>query len=864
LNRISDTKFAFWSALMAFTMAPVVAFAQSNMIVHVPVKIATAGKSITVEARVEGSQLPESAVLYFKIPDQSAYKMAEMERDQWRLKGTIGGIDVTERGLEYYIESVLTGGEVLTAPAGAPLSSSAYRINVSPAGAGSETAVSDPAIIILSPSPGSQVSGRELLVAIALNQSVRKMTPDNLILELNGTDITRRATIMPELITFVLKDIKPGNTSISLSIQQGKTRILLTNWSFQIEEEEEVRKVKKEFPVKGDFSVRQSHENISSKVRDVTVATGQLSGNLGKLNWMGMGLVSSLESKTLQPQNRYTAALKYGKASLKVGDTSPRFSQFTAWGARNRGFEFSYRGFAFNLDVAQGEMMRSIASGISAIDTLVVTDINGDTLKSALDPTRDSTRIDTTANYGTFRRSMVAVRPGFPLSDNVTLSFNFLKAKDDVGSITAGLNPKDNLVLGADLEIRSANRRFVFQTETAVSLFNSNINEPTMTQAERLKGLIIVNQYFEPLPTDSAILSDTITQVDLAKKLFEELIASSMASQTSLTLNLFHNELKLGYKSVGRSFKSLGSPSVQTDVKGFSITDRIRLFRNRVYLNLGYESLQDNVNGRQDSEQTLKRNAITGGIALYTPEYLPNLNFNARQNKRENSAEIIYITLPDGSADSTGNPVGDESSSFDVSADQEFSLFGVNHNAIVSYTSSIAEDKYNPSAANSMNSITIQLSSRKGERLETNISSSFTGQASQNDLNKVDYTVMGITSQYMLVREMLWINGGINYTTATGGLKPILSDPALGYAGYALEFSRLEFSIGSTYKFAERHELALSAYAVNHVDDGYSEAWTSEDPTTHQRTYVKSINKDSPTFVKQNDSAVRLRYSYRF
>jgi len=287
---------------MAFTMAPVVAFAQSNMIVHVPVKIATAGKSITVEARVEGSQLPESAVLYFKIPDQSAYKMAEMERDQWRLKGTIGGIDVTERGLEYYIESVLTGGEVLTAPAGAPLSSSAYRINVSPAGAGSETAVSDPAIIILSPSPGSQVSGRELLVAIALNQSVRKMTPDNLILELNGTDITRRATIMPELITFVLKDIKPGNTSISLSIQQGKTRILLTNWSFQIEEEEEVRKVKKEFPVKGDFSVRQSHENISSKSVMLPLPPVSFQGTLASSTGWGWGWCRVWRARRFNPR----------------------------------------------------------------------------------------------------------------------------------------------------------------------------------------------------------------------------------------------------------------------------------------------------------------------------------------------------------------------------------------------------------------------------------------------------------------------------------------------------------------------------------------------------------------------------------
>ena len=132
----------------------------------------------------------------------------------------------------------------------------------------------------------------------------------------------------------------------------------------------------------------------------------------------------------------------------------------------------------------------------------------------------------------------------------------------------------------------------------------------------------------------------------------------SAAIPISIKLNFFKNELKLGYKSVGRSFKSLGSPGVQTDIKGFSVSDRLRLFNNRIYLNFGFDNYDDNVNDR--AETTTNKKTMTGGMSFYTPPSLPNLNFSTRLYNRKNDAEIVYVYLPDGSLDSTGNPVEDQ------------------------------------------------------------------------------------------------------------------------------------------------------------------------------------------------------------
>ena len=60
-------------------------------------------------------------------------------------------------------------------------------------------------------------------------------------------------------------------------------------------------------------------------------------------------------------------------------------------------------------------------------------------------------------------------------------------------------------------------------SETAISLYNSDISTGPLSQAKSVKDFIVVNQYFEPLPSDSAIFDTTAGTGELAFSVLKEL-----------------------------------------------------------------------------------------------------------------------------------------------------------------------------------------------------------------------------------------------------------------------------------------------------------------------------------------------------
>ncbi len=866
--------------LIVGLLLPLISIAQMNgRISHIPAIQALAGQAIQIEAMVQGAkERPSLGYIYYRAPGVTTYKPAELFIEGDRLEGKIPGVDVTKIGMEYYLEVQFSNGSKITFPNGAPESARPFSLTVKPLDVGMQT---DPAVVVLSPDPGSEVEGGDVLVALSLMQHVRSMKPENLRLELNGIDVTSSATFSKEIVTLSIEKLRPGTHRVSLFQMVGNKSKRLVGWGFTVVAEDVAQKQsgKKGLPFKGSLATKYSHEEISSKIRDITVVDGNIKGLLGEnLKWSGKIHVTSLEDEKLQSQNRFLGSLNYKNLTLNVGDTQPRFSQFSMWGVRQRGWEMNYKGFALNLDFASGSLLKSIEGEITGEDTIHVTDSFGDTLKSVMNPLIDSTRVDTSYKYGTYRRNLTAARIGFPLSDAVTFSFNMMKAKDDVESIDYGQNPKDNLVIGGDLNLKTANRRFEWNTEVGISLFNSNITDGAMEQAAVIEKMIIVNQYFDPLPTDSSILASDVNQADLMKTVMDELIASSMAFETSLKMNYFKNELKIGYKSIGRSFKSLGSPGVQTDLKGISVSDRMRLFDNHVYLNIGFDNYDDNVNDR--AETTVNKKTMSGGLSFYTPPNMPNLSFGTRLYNRKNDAEILYVVLPDGSRDSTGNPVEDQTASFDLSLDQSFAYMGLDHSAAVSFSQSASEDKLNPDQTSNLGTLTFRLGSQSGQNLQTSVAYSMTSQESQNGANLVDYNAITSSVRYMLLPSMLWWSGGVNMTFASGGLEVALddvtiADPTIGNAGFALgytlDFNRIDVSTGLDFNLNKNHEFGLSAYKVFHTDDGFVETYiynvdSDADGTIEAPGWSSTTenNKDMATFVAQDDFVIRARYTFKF
>ncbi|MFA4839593.1 MAG: hypothetical protein WC703_08975, partial [Candidatus Neomarinimicrobiota bacterium] len=285
----------------------------------------------------------------------------------------------------------------------------------------------------------------------------------------------------------------------------------------------------------------------------------------------------------------------------------------------------------------------------------------------------------------TYSRKLWAFRPYFGSGKHFQFGLSFLKALDDTLSVKknyggirdgSGVNinmtgsnkPQDNIALGTDLLLSFDNRRFVWKTDFAVSYANRNItggpldNEELDTFApgdtirndtltfqgkdialkdipfdlDDIGWLFIINRNIKPFfPIDL----DTTGVVGL----YSFLNMPSSAFKTFLTLNYFNNYFTFKYQRVGPEFVSLGNPYQRTDVQGFQVGDKIRLFGNRLFVTLNFEQLRDNLN--KDKSGTTTTTTFSAGISLYPGEGLPTINFNTMQYSRKNDIETIDTTF---------------------------------------------------------------------------------------------------------------------------------------------------------------------------------------------------------------------------
>ncbi len=851
--------FSIITAVIISVIINVPIYAQSGRLICTPPTSAQSNLPIPIEATIEGANvLPVEARIYYRSAGEIAYSNVEMRRDRHRLFGEIPASDVKQADIEFYLWVELEGNLVITLPEGAPNRADPFTIPVRETT--SEVESSGEAVVILSPEPGELCGEGKVLIAISLLQAVRRLDPANIRITLDGKDLTKSANVSEELITVMLPSVRPGEHTVKVFyVQDGKSEKLV-GWVFH--RPLQGLPERSESPIRADVSAGYSYEDVSEVVRRVSFVDGRVIGKVGKLEGFGRIYISSLERGNAQPQNRFLGSLKYGGLKVSAGDVTPYFSEFSIWGTRLRGFEVNLRTFAFNLDFAQGERRRAVEGiGFYTNDTTYVIGVNGDTLRSLVNPNEDSIRVrynvKRITSTGTYRRNITAIRPGFPLTDNLTLSFSVLKAKDEVESIEFGRAPKDNLLFGADLAYQSTNRRVFFNSETMVSMYNDDISEGAMEDAKQIEDFIVVNQFFDPMPTDSVVLEEDVDPVKLAGSLWSELLKSSLAHRTDLTINYFHNELKIGYKSIGRSFRSLGSSAILTDISGLSVQDRLRLFRNRIYLTVGYEAYQDNVNGR--AQTTTDRNIIRSSVSIYSPPGYPNLNLGFRTAGRKNNGELITTVMPDGSQITNDTRVDNVQNTYNFSIDQTFNLRGWTHSTTLSYSNVLMDDNISDLQNSKQSTISLSLMSVRQLLWEFKGSFSLSNQDVGAGRNGLDYKSVFFNARYTFLPNRVWFNGGFNGTFTEGGQNnvnpppPSTQDSSTTIRNLKIDFSRLEFSLGVEYVPHTKHLINLSASKALHTDNSYTEYYSG----------VRSFNKDNPSFKDQDDTVVRLTYTYK-
>ena len=185
-----------------------------------------------------------------------------------------------------------------------------------------------------------------------------------------------------------------------------------------------------------------------------------------------------------------------------------------------------------------------------------------------------------------------------------------------------GVSPKDNFVIGTEFESFFDRDRLRFNSGLSLSLLNENTWDPVLTYASldtlggdpedgSLAGYEIPENL--DLSKYESIFQSGINQVPLIpiditgqSGLLKVLSMPSLAYHFSLEGDYYGHKVSYKFKQIGPEYNSLGNVYLQQDIREQSISDKLGLLDNKLYLNVKYKLLEEGVS--YDNQEKGKTN----------------------------------------------------------------------------------------------------------------------------------------------------------------------------------------------------------------------------------------------------------------
>lgn len=904
-------------AVVAISLPALHAAPQQNRAVampqieHFPPTVGVAGSSIAIETRL---MTPGRSViylrLYFKSVKDQAFKFVDMRSGAQGYVGQIPGRAVRPPAMQYFLVALLSDQTVVNHPARNPYGqpfevlirenaegsveseqapkagteikaqpkSSAQpeaktplevspqlldkieklerpMAETSPADTGAAREISLGAnqieslspILVLSPEPFSAVAAKEVVIAASF-MTETPIDSTSIKILLDGMNVTRKAEISPAIVSYTPATIAPGEHTVTISARdQLGTVIGPQSWRFQVSgKTEEVAENNSARRATGVVYAEMRREKFSGRSLNNTNIGADLSGNTGPLLYSASAYFTSLEDNTLQPRNRFVINAGLPWLNFTLGDATPYYDELILWGRRVRGFQVGLNTGWVNFDFITGETVRQV-------DPLYI--VQQDTLGRLI------TKRD---RFGTFKQTLLGLRPSFGSRNGFMWGFTVVKVRDDKDSLPTDstnvvqvgrVTPRDNLVLGTDVSLAFDRRRFEIKASGAWSLLSSDISSGAIVP-DSLKKISDVDLPFDPKSFDKwFILNESTSPLDPRGK-------TSLAYQFTLHFNYFNQFLSAGYKQIGSEYVSLGHSFLRNDIRGFFINDRWRLLRNRAFLTLGFERYNDHFNNLDGRPQT-DLNTWQFGLSVFWDPDLPSLNFNFRNHNRDNGIDSLLINNFGGRLDTTDLRENNATRDFSLSLNYDVTAFNFDHTITLSLMNSDRVDNFkrivtgraiSGDVASNLKSISVRT------RYQMPITSTITFAMNDNDIaggqslfkynmfsGRVDYDFSQQRTEPGVLQARTYV--AFNTVSASGGTNPtaVIAAGAIN----VIDYNQTGFQFGGSLQFKQQHEFVLDVSLLNYKDRG------------GVQTVIAGVPSLTPNLSFKN-SLLRAYYSFRF
>ncbi|MFA6456470.1 MAG: hypothetical protein WCW40_06565 [Bacteroidota bacterium] len=743
----------------------------------------TEHQPISLSVELQQSSELSRIVLYYRQFGQSEYRTQEMQIMRDSAVAEIPSSDVMPPFIEVYIMATTQDGVAETYPFENPQVNPA-RITVD-APEKSQTEV-----IILSPEEGEQVKEGETYISISFVYADTTIDKSKTKIMLNGIDLSSSMVIYDDLL-IVPPDVIPAGAlkgGANLSVQTydvNGNEVSSMRRGFTVLTAQQAEEIESEFQGYGNAQAESRNENIKGTKKTYNRLDARAYGTYAKfLRANALITVTSEEKPENQPQNRYYLGIDARYAKIGLGDAYPKFPYTIMDGRRVRGYTFDLLLGAFNVNVANGELLRRV-------------EFNGS-------PT-------------TLKRNMTIVRPSFGKGEKFQWGFTYMKAKDGYDPLQpVVVRPQENVVFGTDLLIALDDRRIEFTTQTAVSLNNVDISSPIFNKdsidAAIARGTFSASDG-DQLKTYLPILKRFITPN-------ENLVpinpggGTSLVYETGLSFNYFGNYLKGTFILHGKDYTSASATSLRRDIKGFNVIDRLRILDNRLLVTGSYEQLTNNTASTEIATTTYK--TINTAVSYYPSKNYPNITLGYGLNTNHNPINPIPADSTSISQQIALRAIDDKTNRYFLQSSYDFQMWG-RHNASLNVDISDKDDLTPKEQDVSTFNILTLISTVHDPKLESTVGLSF------STLEYPQIDSLGVRSKASLAYQTISLSGRYklyeDVLRWSATIAPTFGDLARTVFETSLQYSITERQIAVLqFQFIANSSSALSTTATSKND----------------------------------------------
>lgn len=239
--------------------------------------------------------------------------------------------------------------------------------------------------------------------------------------------------------------------------------------------------------------------------------------------------------------------------------------------------------------------------------------------------------------------------------------------------------PQDNIVFGFDAGLSFDERRLNFDLDWAVSFINKNIWDGALTKAEMdttlddsLDGFIFrtydeyglvtslgfsLEQIVDPSTFKDFFIvnANMIPLVPVDIELYAESPISAILNMPSAAYKIrmqayyYENTFQMQYSQVGPEFISLANPYFSRNLRQFFISDRIRLFDNKLSIRMAYKHRDNKILSAVVNPYS--QNTVSSNFALAPGLGLPTFTFDLQSVRRSNGStelDSLFYTSSTG------------------------------------------------------------------------------------------------------------------------------------------------------------------------------------------------------------------------